>query len=236
MSTDILLELPPQAFIIFKENPSIEHLSLIRCGAYTSEWVAKALGIDGPKTNDILQAPSWHDYFHPVFPLTILHLLKERHLESTSYKVDAYMTAEQKINWIQREIVTHKKPLLLLIKAATLHWVVITGYDDERKVFYVYDPSFSTTSLSADIAIGNMEVDYMRLLHEWSGSWIFKYIAILILNDPLETHELPDLEIQGEEVAETPVEEVAAEVAPVDTYKENFLLWLFFGECCVTFW
>ncbi len=221
MSTDILLELPPQAFIIFKENPYIEHLSLVRCGAYTSEWVAKALGIDGSATNDILLAPSWRDFLHPVFPLTILNLLKYRQLEGVSYRVDSYMPDDQKIDWIKREIVTHKKPLLLLTKATTLHWVVITGYDHERKVFYIYDPSFGKTSINNDIPIGNVEVDYMRLLHEWSGSWIFKYIAILIMNDPLNTHDVPNLEIEEKEDEETQVKEVTPEVVPVDRYKED---------------
>ena len=176
-------KIPRQAFILMKETPFIQHVSHMPCGSYTSEWVARAIGLNILSANELLQGPLWHDYLRPIFPLTILKLLKMRGVEGMVVMMDQFTSPEQKIMWLKREIATEKKPVIILIKSTTLHWIVVCGYDDDDEVFYVYDPNFGDTSLNKDVTVGNKEVNYTRLLNDWKGRWNLQYTAVLVLND-----------------------------------------------------
>jgi hypothetical protein len=175
---------PDEGIIEMRNIPYIKHISHMRCGAYTSEWVATAMGLTIVGSNE-QNNPTWQDYLRPMLPLTIIEMLKELGLESYSYSL-ADFTDEQKLIWIKEQIVTQKKPLLVLIKTTTLHWIVIAGYSDSNQEFYVYDPNFGETSKNNDVPVGNKQLDYRRLLIDWEGSYIFKYIAVIISTDRLK--------------------------------------------------
>ena len=182
-------ELPPTMIIPFVGIPFVEQISHMRCGSYTAEWISKAMGFHIRSANDVLQGPVWHDYLRAILPLTVLKLLKIRGIEGVVINIDAVLSLERKIDWLKRELYLRKKPILLLIKATTLHWIVLAGYDDEKKLFYVYDPNRGKTSLNKDLPIGNIALDYQRLISLWEGRWNFRFTAVLILNEYVRSEE-----------------------------------------------
>lgn len=181
-------ELPEQFIIPISKTPVIEHISRLRCGAYTSEWVAVAMGLDVKSSNEIFKEESWKDLLRPMLPLTVLKLLEERGLQGISTSLSPYVD-EQKLFWLRHELFTKKKPVLVLIKTSTLHWIVVAGYDNRRQIFFVYDPNFGRTSINEDVPIGNKEIAYGVLLEEWSGSMIFKYNVLVISTNTLLEHK-----------------------------------------------
>ena len=49
------------------------------------------------------------------------------------------------------------------------HWISIWGYDDDKKVFYVYD-SYTDQKSYDKVPIGNVERSYNHILRDWKGT------------------------------------------------------------------
>ncbi len=171
--------LPHEAYVKLVSNPLIKHWSHIRCGSYTSEWIAKAIGLHPPEANKLLWGPVWFDIFRPVLPSDMRKLFKFRGMTSVEVRL-AELSHKEKLDWIKREVAIKKIPPALLIRTKTLHWIAIGGYNDKKKIFYVYDARFGADSLNSKLPIGNNTFTYSELLDLWSGRWFLKYIAIVV--------------------------------------------------------
>lgn len=180
---------PLKMIVPFIGIPFVEHVSVVRSSSYAAEWISKAMGFHIKSTNEVTSGTTWYDYLRALLPLTILSLLKMRGIEGTTINIDAVLSNERKIDWLQQELYLRKKPILLFVKGTTLHWIVLAGYNNEDQTFYVYDPSFGKSSLSKELPVGNKAVDYQRLVNEWGGSWNFKFTTILILNEYVTSDE-----------------------------------------------
>lgn len=55
------------------------------------------------------------------------------------------------------------------------HWITLWGYDDKKKVFYVYD-SAASRKLYDDVPIGNKKRSYKQILRDWKGADLAKFI------------------------------------------------------------
>lgn len=181
--------LPDAMIIPFVGIPFVRQISHMRCGSYTAEWISKAMGFYIKSANDVLSGPVWHDYLRVILPATILKLLKIRGIEGIVTNVDAVLSVDQKIDWLRRELYLRKKPIILLVRTNLLHWVVLAGYDDAKKVFYIYDPNYGDTSLNSDLPIGNRAYDYDRLVDLWGGKWGMRFMIVLILNEYVMNEE-----------------------------------------------
>ncbi|MDD2766507.1 MAG: hypothetical protein PHH40_01925 [Candidatus Moranbacteria bacterium] len=173
--------LPAEAYVDLVSNPLIDHWSHIRCGSYTAEWVAKAVGVRSLSSNKLLRGPVWFDLFRPVFPRDMKELFKAHNMTTLEIRLDA-ITNEERLEWIRTEIALKKRPPVLLIRANTLHWIAVGGYSDVKKVFYIYDSRIGSDSFDNRLPIGNMEMPYDVLLQEWSGRWFLRYVALIITN------------------------------------------------------
>ena len=49
------------------------------------------------------------------------------------------------------------------------HWISIWGYDDNKKVFYIYD-SYADPKSYDEVPIGNVKRSYDQILRDWRGS------------------------------------------------------------------
>lgn len=171
--------LPSQGYIDQVINPTIDHWSHFRCGSYTSEWVAQAIGIQNKTSNSILPGPVWFDLFRPITPGDMRKLFKSKGMTTVQICLEEF-SAEDRLNWIRSEIVVFRRPPVLLIRTATLHWIAIGGYDDQKKLFYIYDARIGSNSVNLNLPIGNNTISYDELLLLWRGRLFMNYIAIVV--------------------------------------------------------
>lgn len=63
------------------------------------------------------------------------------------------------------------------------HWVTVWGFDDEEKVFYIYDSAVPKKYYNKDIPTGNVKRTYQNVLRDLRGGqpwwWRYNYIKIL---------------------------------------------------------
>lgn len=173
--------LPPVAYIETVFNPTIDHWSHFRCGSYTAEWVAQAVGIETVPSNLLLPGPVWFDLFRPISPSDMRKLFKAKGMVTVELRLNE-LSDEEKINWLKSEISRFSRPPVLLIKTATLHWIAVGGYDDNKRIFYIYDARVATGSLDSNLPIGNAFIHYDKLISLWRGRFYWNFIAIYITN------------------------------------------------------
>jgi len=53
------------------------------------------------------------------------------------------------------------------------HWIILWGYDDACKVFFVYDSTVPASRYAKDIPAGNTSRTYGELLRDWRKGWPF---------------------------------------------------------------
>lgn len=52
------------------------------------------------------------------------------------------------------------------------HWITLWGYDDSKKVFYVYDSGLTKNLYDKTVPIGNTKRTYDEILRDWNfGRW-----------------------------------------------------------------
>jgi hypothetical protein len=174
-------ELPAAACIDTVFNPVIDHWSHFRCGSYTSEWVAQAVGIETVPSNLLLPGPVWFDIFRPITPSDMRKLFKAKGMISIEMRLNELSDAD-KIAWIKTEIAVYSRPPVLLIRTATLHWLAVGGYDDDKKTFYIYDSRVVRGSVDSTLPIGNAVMSFDELLTVWRGRFFWNFVAITITN------------------------------------------------------
>ena len=180
-------DLPAQASIKLSFIPVISHWSKIRCGYYTADWIARAMGSDLPSA-DLLKGFLWFDIARPILPRDMRSLLKAHGVNTTEKRLGD-VSDEEKLRWIKEEVAFRQRPPALLIRTRSLHWIAIGGYDDMKGVFYIYDSMLGKNSIALGIPIGNNVMTYQELLKRWYGRYFWHYIAIVVdmpLPDPQE--------------------------------------------------
>jgi hypothetical protein len=171
--------LPEKAFIKLVDVPLVTHKSRVRCGSYTTEWIARAVGLHPIPSNKILGGPMWFDLFRPVFPRDIKVLFKYRGMDSQEFDLSK-KSDQQKLDWVRREVATNGKPIALLVRKGLLHWIAVCGYDNKSKVFYIYDSLHGDSSMNPFFPLGNNSIRYEELINIWKGRWWMKYRAIVV--------------------------------------------------------
>lgn len=184
---------PSRAYISLVDIPLVTHISKIRCGSYTTEWIARAVGLHPIPANKVLKGPIWFDVFRPILPTDMRALFKFRGMDSVEVDLRKYSDAER-IEWIKREVAFKGKPPALLVRTKVLHWIAIGGYDDQQRIFYIYDSRYGFNSIDPSLPIGNNTIGYDELARIWRGRWWLKYKAIVITN---ATSQIPTLVSQA---------------------------------------
>lgn len=55
------------------------------------------------------------------------------------------------------------------------HWISLWGFDDEKQVFYVYDPYVALSRHDKDIPIGNTARTFSEILRDWGKGFPFAW-------------------------------------------------------------
>lgn len=184
------VNLPSVDYISLRDIPHVEHISKIRCSSYTTEWIARAVGLHPIPANSLLRGPVWFDMFRPVIPTDMQKLFKLRGMSSVIMDMSS-CTDEQRIEWIKREISVHKRPPALLIRTRILHWIAVGGYDDRTRTIFFYDSRYGASSMDPHLPIGNNIMSYDDLMTLWSGRWRMKYKALIVTTEVRTDPKMP---------------------------------------------
>ena len=163
------------------------------CGVYTVKGIMSAL------EQDIYKDP--RDYHISLFgkvsgallPGGLSKVLKHHRLDPTIKKADN-LPDKQKLEILKKELL-RGYPVILAVgngykedgsysgfKASyTGHWISLWGFDDRKKVFYLYDSAAPLVSWNRSIPIGNVKRTYSQVLRDWHGSfymWNRRYLYI----------------------------------------------------------
>lgn len=157
------------------------------CGVLTAKTILSSYGYDiGEDPN------AYHpNKFAKITGWTLPGMLK-RILNKNGLPVEIKFTrasAEEKIHLL-KSLVQEGQPIVLMIgsispkKIATfppwaqfvprvlskivLHWITIWGFDDERRVFYVYDSSVPVGKADS-VPIGNRAITYKKTVTSWNA-------------------------------------------------------------------
>ena len=62
------------------------------------------------------------------------------------------------------------------------HWISLWGHDNEKQIFYVYDPYVATKRYDKTIPIGNTTRTYAEILRDWGKgfpfAWRYGYVKV----------------------------------------------------------
>lgn len=170
---------------------------LVNCGFFAVEGVLSAYDRNPTKK----EPKEFHNsLIHRVFGLTPPRLMVDvlnKNGINAQYGNTKNTTNEARLNFL-KENLSHDTPILIHIGAGYWgnglyksilgkvigHWISIWGYDDERKVFYIYDSGVATR-FHQNVPIGNIARPYNDVLRDW-GQGITpvprKYDYVKIIN------------------------------------------------------
>lgn len=165
------------------------------CGMYAIKGILSAYGLDMYKDPE-----NYHPNFVGkitgiILPWTFPQVLNKYGL-TAEIKL-AQGSKEDKINLLKTLL--HKNhPIVLLIgngynqdgnysssrAKSVLHWIILWGYDDTERVFYVYDSAVPSNRYDREIPTGNKKRKYNDVIRDWGvgilsfGFWKYLYIPV----------------------------------------------------------
>ena len=161
------------------------------CGGYTIKAILSAYNLgDGRHPKEYL--PSLKKSFGFTTPKMIQKVLLQYKLNAPMKRVNNVSDAK-KLEIIKREL-NKNRPVILLIgngyspkgrysalrMQCISHWISIWGYDDNNKVFYIYD-SYRDKNYYDEIPIGNIKRSYAQVLRDWKGPLMLRKINFLYM-------------------------------------------------------
>ncbi|PIN76127.1 hypothetical protein COV18_00745 [Candidatus Woesearchaeota archaeon CG10_big_fil_rev_8_21_14_0_10_37_12] len=162
------------------------------CGCYTIKAILSAFGKDSKKPPKKYHPYNWKR-FGRMLPKDMIFTL-EKYGFNARIKSANDLSNKQKIEALKQEL-RKNKPVILLVgngyfwsgKYSPLrrffisHWISLWGFDDEKKIVYVYDSILSPEG-AKKLPIGNTTRTYKEILRDWKGVFYCpKYLYIVLL-------------------------------------------------------
>jgi len=154
------------------------------CGGYTAKAIITSFGFDTPhhpkelyltKLGKIICSSSEPSSWRKVF---------ENHGLKASNGSCIFKTQKEKLDFIRECILNNTRIMIRVgkgrnsnneystVRAALAgHWISIWGFNDETKVFYIYDSSVKKKYYSKNLELGNTIRDYEQVINEWKLGW-----------------------------------------------------------------
>jgi len=129
---------------------------------YASNWISKKTGF--------------------MFPRSLMKVLRQNGLNARRIHC-RWMNDERKIDYLKRQL--KSGPVILLIAHAynstrefsfrrafmLQHYITLRWYDDEKKIFFVYDSNTKREHHKSGLPVWNIILSYDRLLMYWTLGW-----------------------------------------------------------------
>jgi len=169
----------PEKFVVSKKPKEIRKQGLRHCGAFSVAAILEAYS----KIDNIGHPRNLYLWWIVILPTPNLWIRVFK-----KYGIDAGIKSSEglsdngKIDLLKR-LLSEDKPVMLLVgngywrgKYSKLrsrliwHWITLWGYDDLKKIFYVYD-SAVPKNLYDDIPVGNKMRNYSDIIRDWKSSY-----------------------------------------------------------------
>lgn len=154
---------------------------LSHCGLYSIEAILSASGLNNQnnKPNSFSQT-----LFQRILGITSISALEEIlrvHGFETSSGTAINLSDQEKLVFLKKKLFEGKTIIICIgngymnarssycsLKACVAsHWITLWGYNETRRVFYIYD-SKMPRNINSNLPIGNTEVSYDDLLRDWA--------------------------------------------------------------------
>ncbi|MCF7798412.1 C39 family peptidase [Candidatus Woesearchaeota archaeon] len=162
------------------------------CGAYAVKAVMNLYGEDLDLPPRKYLSSLGKIFFGFMFPSTIKHVFSKT--KKFTAPILRAKKSKHKLLLLKKEleqghpviilinnIYTKQRKKALIKKYYALHWVTLLGYDDEKKIFYVYDSLPHTSTYQKGLPAGNFAINYGDFLTFWKGRFISKMVNYLYI-------------------------------------------------------
>lgn len=186
----------PEQFIVSKKPKEFLKQGLVHCGAYSVKAILEAYDRADKKRPEEYYPTWWQKVLGFTSPRTWEKVLKKYGLKVEVGNANG-LSPEEKVKLL-KNIISKNAPIMLRIGNGYLlngrynpvigriisHWITIWGYNDARKIFYVYDSAVSPRLYDKDIPVGNKIRTCEEMIRDWRGGlfpwpfWRFMYIKI----------------------------------------------------------
>lgn len=175
----------PSKYILTLKPKDYLKQGLSHCGVFSLKAILSAYGNDvkgHPKEyhsnwigRHFFSFATGKDYYDRIF--------KSFGIKSKT-KSAKHLANQEKINLL-KTLLSRNTPIMIRIGNGYLdsnynpvlgrivpHWITLWGYDDIKKLFYVYDSGLSVKYWSKNLPIGNTMRTYSEILRDWNfGKW-----------------------------------------------------------------
>ncbi len=179
--------------VILKRKPR-EYLEqgLFYCGGYTIKGVLSAFGKDDGRK------PEHYTHFYSTINF-ILKKLKKYGLKAIRHNAKK-LSDKERLEILKNNL--RKNHLVILrigngymqngkfnyMRALLIgHWISVWGFDDKKRIFYLYDSATPIKSWKKNLPVGNVTRTYETVLRDWRfggrfGFGIGKYKYVVVQN------------------------------------------------------
>ena len=161
------------------------------CGCYTIKAVVSAFGQNSNKHPKEYH-PRKHRLTGLMLPKDMLKALQMNGLKGKLYTANGFLE-KQKIDVLKKAL-DKNQPVILLVgngyswtgkysairRFLISHWISLWGYDDKKKIFYVYDSIIGNENVNK-LPTGNTTRTYKEILRDWRGTfYTSKYLYLVV--------------------------------------------------------
>lgn len=171
----------PSIFVLSIKPKEYLKQGLSHCGAYSVKGILSAYGKDNKK-----HPKEYHP--HRIGKITGFTFGKDYYVKILrNYGLAAetgqagHLPPREKINLL-KSLLAKNSPVMIrigngfwsgkrfnyLLSKITPHWITLWGYNDTKKLFYVYDSGLSAEHYEKNIPIGNTTRKYSEILRDWN--------------------------------------------------------------------
>ncbi len=178
----------PNKFILSIKPKEYLHQGPSHCGVYSVKGILSAYGLD------IKAHPK---EYHPhifgrltgfTFGKNYLPTILKRNGISAERKSADKLSPPLRIDLLKSQL-SKDKPVMIrigngyisdtynsLVGKLMSHWITLWGYDDNRRLFFIYDSGLPQKYWGITLPIGNTTRTYKEIIRDWNmGRWQFWY-------------------------------------------------------------
>ncbi len=166
------------------------------CGAYAVRAVTNLYGVDKDLPPRKYLTSLGKLFFGFMWPSTISKILEKKKFKAPLLRainrknklhvLKKYLEKGYPIITLINNVYNARRERVFIKRYYALHWVTLLGYDDEKKLFYIYDSYLHKRSYEKDLPVGNVSMSYDDFLKFWKGKFIarlFSYLYIPVVKN-----------------------------------------------------
>ncbi|TSD04443.1 MAG: hypothetical protein Greene071421_279 [Parcubacteria group bacterium Greene0714_21] len=189
----------PSQFTLSRKPTQYLKQGMSHCGMYSLKAILSAYGKD-VKNHPTEYHTNWigkHLFSFAVGKRYYEKIFKSCGLEAQGGTAKN-LSADEKI-MLLKTLLSKDNPVMILIGNGYIrscaynpifgqiiaHWITLWGYDNEKKLFYVYDSALSKKCWDSSLPMGNTTRTYKEILRDWNfGDKPWHFLSWNISHEP----------------------------------------------------